>query len=91
MVNYGISEDGRLALEDLCGDGRVALNGFLIEDGRSILVYMVFSSDTGMGSEAEKIWIYLLLKLLQKKGLNMELSQKKKGLNIELSQEGGQG
>jgi len=47
-------------------------------------------SDTGEGVESSimVVWIYLLLKLLQKKGLSIELSQKKKGLNIELSQEG---
>jgi hypothetical protein len=52
MANYGITEDGRIALEYVCEDGEVELDGSIIGDGRIVSVYMLFSDDTGTATEA---------------------------------------
>ena len=56
-------------------------------DNLSAILAAVQESDSGSGIESEitTIYIWLMLKLLQKKGLNIEMLQKK-ALNLKLSQ-----
>ena len=81
------------------GSGSEALSSLLGElsnsdvgvgsDSLVNLLAAITESDLGSGIETEirVIWIYLLLKLLQKKKLNILISQNKKKLNVKLSQE----
>lgn len=52
MSNYGLTEDGRFVLKRICEDGMLELDGSITGDGRIIPIYMLFSTDTGVGAEA---------------------------------------
>lgn len=82
MTNFGLTEDGRLVLGLICEDGRVELGGAICGDGRIISIFMCFSAETGSGVEAEAlvlVYVRIQLKLLQEKGINLELSQRRRG------------
>ena len=51
MSNYGITEDGKLVLADICEDGKTELDGSIIGDGRITPIYMLFSEEVGAGQE----------------------------------------
>ena len=73
-------------------EGIIGLSGSDVGVGADELANLIASiteSDLGSGAETETIVIslYLLLKLLQKKKLNILISQNKKKLNILISQD----
>ena len=73
------------AISDLLGELEDSDLGVGIDSLRSLLA-AIDDSDLGSGIETECVWVYLLLKLLQKKELNVLASQKEKKLKLKLSQ-----
>ena len=91
-------EEGRIFSADI-GAGADAISELLAAllgsdmgvgtDDASPVVAAIQQSDLGLGLESETLekLVYLLLKLLQEKGLNITLSQKGRDVNLKLSQE----
>lgn len=48
MVNYGITEDGRNVIEDICEDGVIVLDPVLVENGHTLL-FSVNVKDSSVG------------------------------------------